>query len=72
MYDITQEECVAAGMPRYEVSNHAAPGRKASTIKSLEIWRLYRHWPGARRITTLRDDTAQKRTYRPKFEKQCL
>ena len=29
MYDITQEECAAAGMPRYEVSNHAAPGQES-------------------------------------------
>jgi len=29
MYDITQEECAAAGLPRYEVSNHAAPGHES-------------------------------------------
>jgi oxygen-independent coproporphyrinogen-3 oxidase len=29
MYDITQDECAAAGMPRYEVSNHAAPGQES-------------------------------------------
>jgi len=29
MYDITQDECAAAGMPRYEVSNHAAAGQES-------------------------------------------
>lgn len=28
MYDITQNECTKAGMPRYEVSNHASPGQE--------------------------------------------
>jgi putative oxygen-independent coproporphyrinogen III oxidase len=29
MYDVTQEVCEAAGMPAYEVSNHAAPGAES-------------------------------------------
>ncbi|MGH1412459.1 MAG: radical SAM family heme chaperone HemW [Pelagimonas sp.] len=29
MYDLTQELCSAAGMPAYEVSNHAAPGSES-------------------------------------------
>ncbi|MGY9046262.1 MAG: radical SAM family heme chaperone HemW [Rhodobacterales bacterium] len=29
MYDVTQELCDAAGMPAYEVSNHAAPGSES-------------------------------------------
>ncbi len=29
MYDLTQEVCDAAGMPAYEVSNHAAPGMES-------------------------------------------
>ncbi|WP_425439486.1 radical SAM family heme chaperone HemW [Puniceibacterium sediminis] len=29
MYDLTQELCDAAGMPAYEVSNHAAPGSES-------------------------------------------
>jgi putative oxygen-independent coproporphyrinogen III oxidase len=29
MYDLTQEICEAAGMPAYEVSNHAAPGAES-------------------------------------------
>ncbi len=29
MYDLTQELCEAAGMPAYEVSNHAAPGSES-------------------------------------------
>ena len=74
MYDITQEECAAAGMPRYEVSNHAAPGQES--IHNQVYWKYGDYigiGPGAHgRITPKRDDTAQKQTYRPKFEKQCL
>ncbi|WP_299921852.1 radical SAM family heme chaperone HemW [uncultured Pelagimonas sp.] len=29
MYDLTQDFCIAAGMPAYEVSNHAAPGSES-------------------------------------------
>ncbi|WP_299936365.1 radical SAM family heme chaperone HemW [uncultured Pelagimonas sp.] len=29
MYDLTQDICTAAGMPAYEVSNHAAPGSES-------------------------------------------
>ena len=29
MYDLTQEMCIDAGMPAYEVSNHAAPGSES-------------------------------------------
>ncbi len=29
MYDLTQDICSAAGMPAYEVSNHAAPGSES-------------------------------------------
>jgi oxygen-independent coproporphyrinogen-3 oxidase len=28
LFDLTQEECAAAGRPAYEVSNHAAPGEE--------------------------------------------
>jgi oxygen-independent coproporphyrinogen-3 oxidase len=28
MYEVTQERCEAAGLPAYEVSNHAAPGEE--------------------------------------------
>ena len=37
MYDVTQEVCEAAGMPAYEVSNHAAPG--AESCHNLIYWR---------------------------------
>ena len=54
MYDITQEECSAAGMPRYEVSNHAAPGQES--IHNQVYWKYGDYigiGPGAHgRITT--------------------
>jgi len=54
MYDITQEECATAGMPRYEVSNHAAPGQES--IHNQVYWRYGDYigiGPGAHgRITT--------------------
>jgi len=37
MYDVTQEVCEAAGMPAYEVSNHAAVG--AESRHNLIYWR---------------------------------
>lgn len=37
MYDLTQELCDKAGMPRYEVSNHAAPGSQSK--HNLIYWR---------------------------------
>ncbi len=37
MYEVTQELCGAAGMPAYEVSNHAAPG--AESRHNLIYWR---------------------------------
>ncbi len=54
MYDITQEECTASGMPRYEVSNHAAPGQES--IHNQIYWKYGDYigiGPGAHgRITT--------------------
>jgi len=38
MYEITQSLCAAAGLPAYEVSNHAAPG--AESRHNLTYWRL--------------------------------
>jgi len=38
MYEITQALCEAAGLPGYEVSNHAAPG--AEGRHNLTYWRL--------------------------------
>ncbi|MEM9724614.1 MAG: radical SAM family heme chaperone HemW [Pseudomonadota bacterium] len=37
LYDVTQELCDAAGMPAYEVSNHARPG--AESRHNLVYWR---------------------------------
>lgn len=37
MYDVTQEVCTAAGLPAYEVSNHAAPGLESR--HNLIYWR---------------------------------
>jgi oxygen-independent coproporphyrinogen-3 oxidase len=37
MYEITQELCEAAGLPAYEVSNHAKPG--AESRHNLIYWR---------------------------------
>lgn len=37
MYDVTQEECTRAGLPAYEVSNHARPG--AESRHNLIYWR---------------------------------
>lgn len=37
MYDLTQEICNAAGLPAYEVSNHAAPGLESR--HNLIYWR---------------------------------
>jgi oxygen-independent coproporphyrinogen-3 oxidase len=37
LYDMTQDRCAAAGMPAYEVSNHARPG--AESRHNLIYWR---------------------------------
>lgn len=37
-YEATQELCVAAGLPAYEVSNHAAPGEESR--HNLLYWRM--------------------------------
>ncbi|WP_102106613.1 radical SAM family heme chaperone HemW [Oceaniglobus roseus] len=36
LYDVTQELCAAAGLPAYEVSNHARPG--AESLHNLVYW----------------------------------
>jgi oxygen-independent coproporphyrinogen-3 oxidase len=37
LYEVTQEICEAAGLPAYEVSNHAAPGQESR--HNLTYWR---------------------------------
>jgi putative oxygen-independent coproporphyrinogen III oxidase len=37
LYDLTQEICEAAGLPAYEISNHAAPGEESR--HNLTYWR---------------------------------
>jgi putative oxygen-independent coproporphyrinogen III oxidase len=43
LYDLTQETCAAAGLPSYEISNHARPG--AECRHNLVYWR-YREYAG--------------------------
>jgi putative oxygen-independent coproporphyrinogen III oxidase len=48
LYDTTQEVCAAAGLPAYEVSNHARPG--AECRHNLVYWRAHEYagiGPGA-------------------------
>jgi putative oxygen-independent coproporphyrinogen III oxidase len=48
LYDVTQEVCTAAGLPAYEVSNHARPG--AECRHNLVYWRCHEYagiGPGA-------------------------
>jgi putative oxygen-independent coproporphyrinogen III oxidase len=48
LYDTTQEVCVAAGLPAYEISNHARPG--AECRHNLIYWRAHEYagiGPGA-------------------------
>ena len=56
MYDVTQEVCEAAGMPAYEVSNHARPG---SESRHNQIYWRYGDYigvgPGAHGRLTLGD-----------------
>jgi putative oxygen-independent coproporphyrinogen III oxidase len=48
LYDVTQEVCSAAGLPAYEISNHARPG--AECRHNLVYWRYHEYagiGPGA-------------------------
>jgi len=48
LYDLTQEICAGAGLPAYEVSNHARPG--AECRHNLVYWRMHEYagiGPGA-------------------------
>ena len=48
LYDLTQEICASAGLPSYEVSNHARPG--AECRHNLVYWRAHEYagiGPGA-------------------------
>ncbi len=56
MYDVTQEECAQAGLPAYEISNHARPG--AESRHNLVYWRYGDYvgvGPGAHGRLTLPD-----------------
>ena len=44
LYEVTQEICDAAGLPAYEISNHAAPGEESR--HNLNYWR-YGDYAGA-------------------------
>src|SRR3954449_13339942 len=41
LYDLTQEICAAAGLPAYEISNHARPG--AECRHNLVYWRYHEY-----------------------------
>ena len=60
LYDATQEVCEAAGLPAYEISNHARPG--AESRHNLVYWRYGEYvgvGPGAHgRIMTAKGRTA--------------
>jgi putative oxygen-independent coproporphyrinogen III oxidase len=43
LYDVTQEVCIAAGLPSYEISNHARPGSECR--HNLVYWR-YQEYAG--------------------------
>jgi oxygen-independent coproporphyrinogen-3 oxidase len=48
LYDVTQEVCIAAGLPAYEISNHALPGSECR--HNLVYWRYHEYagiGPGA-------------------------
>jgi putative oxygen-independent coproporphyrinogen III oxidase len=48
LYDTTQEVCAAAGLPAYEISNHARPGEECR--HNLTYWRYHQYagiGPGA-------------------------
>jgi putative oxygen-independent coproporphyrinogen III oxidase len=48
LYDVTQEVCAGAGLPAYEISNHARPG--AACRHNLVYWRYHEYagiGPGA-------------------------
>jgi len=65
LYDITQEVCTAAGLPAYEISNHARPG--AECRHNLVYWRGHEYagiGPGAHgriEIDGIRRATATER-----------
>ena len=60
LYDLTQEICEAAGLPAYEISNHARPG--AESRHNLVYWRYGEYvgvGPGAHgRLMTAKGRTA--------------
>jgi len=67
MYELTQDICAAAGMPAYEVSNHARPG--AESRHNLIYWRYGDYagiGPGAHGRLTLNEGRFARETeYNP-------
>ncbi len=64
MYFLTQDICEAAGMPAYEISNHAGPGRESS--HNLIYWRHGDYagiGPGAHGRITLQGQHFATRTH---------
>jgi oxygen-independent coproporphyrinogen-3 oxidase len=65
LYDVTQEVCIAAGLPAYEISNHARPGSECR--HNLVYWRCHEYagiGPGAHGrlvVDGLRHATATER-----------
>jgi oxygen-independent coproporphyrinogen-3 oxidase len=66
MYEITQELCAAAGLPAYEVSNHAAAGQQSN--HNLSYWHYDEYagiGPGAHGRTLLDGQRFATQTLRP-------
>ncbi|GAB5388119.1 MAG: radical SAM family heme chaperone HemW [Alphaproteobacteria bacterium] len=65
MYEITQDLCGAAGLPAYEVSNHASPGQESR--HNLTYWRYQDYigiGPGAHGRLVLQGHKQATRTHR--------
>ncbi len=74
LWDLTQEATIRAGLPAYEVSNHARPG--AECLHNLIYWRYGEYagvGPGAHgRINTARGRRAQATERHPEMWLTCV
>ena len=74
LWDVTQEATIRAGLPAYEVSNHARPG--AECLHNLIYWRYGEYagvGPGAHgRINTARGRRAQATERHPEMWLTCV